>query len=230
MDEINDEFLFVSDEKECLIGCLTLQEIRHVLAKEGTLDKAAAEVVCGNIPCLKKGCHIGTVIDSFLASGRAVFPIVDEEGKICDFLTKQQLHYSLLSDNRKEWEGEFLHEKDGSTEYDVYSRPWGFYKTLAMNDYFQTKIICVHPDSQLSLQSHFKREEHWIVTHGRGMVQLGEEMIPVEKGSTLFIPKECKHRLINTDKTESLILIEVQLGEYFGEDDIVRYEDIYGRV
>lgn len=230
MDKNNDDFLFVTDAEGHLNGCLSIQEVRHALAKEGTLDKTVAEVACSDVACVKKGSHISTFIECFLSEEVSVLPILDEEGKICDYLTKQQLHYSLLSDNRKEWEGTFLHTEDRSIDYDVYGRPWGFYKTLAMNNYFQTKIICVHPDSQLSLQSHFKREEHWIVTHGTGTVQLGEEIIPVKKGSTLFIPKECKHRLTNTDRTESLILIEVQLGEYFGEDDIVRYEDIYGRV
>lgn len=113
---------------------------------------------------------------------------------------------------------------------EIYIRPWGHYQTLAINEYFQTKVISVNPGAQLSLQSHFKREEHWVVAHGTGTVQLGDELIPVEKGSSLFIPKECKHRITNADTKESLVFIEVQLGEYFGEDDIVRYEDIYGRV
>lgn len=113
---------------------------------------------------------------------------------------------------------------------EIYNRPWGYYQTLAINEYFQTKIICVNPGAQLSLQSHFKREEHWVVTHGTGTVQLGDEIISVKNGSTVFIPKECKHRMTNTDETEELIVIEVQMGEYFGEDDIVRYEDVYGRV
>lgn len=106
----------------------------------------------------------------------------------------------------------------------------GFFKTTVLNDYFQSKIIHVKPQAALSLQMHNHREEHWIVVHGAGKVQIGESFIQVQGGSSLFIPKGCKHRLINTSKTESLVLTEVQIGDYFGEDDIIRFEDNYGRV
>ena len=79
-------------------------------------------------------------------------------------------------------------------------------------------------------QSHHRREESWTVTNGVGTVQLGDKIIEIKKGSTLYIPRECKHRLTNTDPKETLVVIEVQLGDYFGEDDIVRYDDVYGRV
>lgn len=111
----------------------------------------------------------------------------------------------------------------------VNERPWGTFRILDVNDYSQTKTITVYPGAQLSLQSHEKREEYWIVTHGNGIVQLNGEDIVIKAGSMVFIPKDSKHRLINTDEKESLLVIEVQQGEYFGEDDIVRYDDIYGR-
>lgn len=81
----------------------------------------------------------------------------------------------------------------------------------------------------MSLQSHNHREEYWIVVHGIGIVQLDASFFPVTCGSSVFIPKGCKHKLTNTDKKENLIITEVQIGDYFGEDDIIRYEDIYGR-
>ena len=99
-----------------------------------------------------------------------------------------------------------------------------------MNNYCQAKIICVYPKSQLSLQSHDHREEHWIVAHGEGQVQIGESYLDAKCGSVFFIPKGCKHRLTNTHESEYLILTELQIGDYFGEDDIHRYEDIYGRM
>ena len=98
------------------------------------------------------------------------------------------------------------------------------------NEYFQSKIISIKPGGELSLQSHERREEYWVIAHGSGSVQLAESWIEVHCGSTLFVPKGCKHRLINTDRTESLIVTEVQIGDYFGEDDIERYEDRYGRI
>ena len=115
-------------------------------------------------------------------------------------------------------------------DHEIFQRPWGFYKTTVMNSYFQSKIISVNPQSQLSLQSHNHREEHWIIAHGKGIVQIDNSVIPIQRGSYMFIPKGARHRLTNTDEKESLIVTEVQIGDYFGEDDIIRYEDIYGRV
>ena len=68
------------------------------------------------------------------------------------------------------------------------------------------------------------------MVHGKGTVQIDDSVLNVTCGSSVFIPKGCKHRLTNTDKAENLIITEVQIGDYFGEDDIIRYEDVYGRV
>ena len=113
---------------------------------------------------------------------------------------------------------------------EIFPRPWGFYKTTVLNDYYQSKVISVKPGGQLSLQSHNHREEHWIVVHGTGEVRLDESVLQVHTGSSVFIPKGAKHRLKNLDEKENLIISEVQIGDYLGEDDIIRYEDIYGRV
>lgn len=118
---------------------------------------------------------------------------------------------------------------DSVVDYEIFQRPWGFYKTTILNDYFQSKVISVKPGQQLSLQSHNHREEYWIVAHGTGTVQIEKSIINVSCGSSLFIPMGAKHRLTNTDERENLIITEVQIGDYLGEDDIVRYEDIYGR-
>ena len=118
---------------------------------------------------------------------------------------------------------------DSVVDYEIFQRPWCFYKTTVLNDYFQSKVISVKPGQQLSLQSHTHREEHWIVAHGTGTVQIEKSIINVSCGSSLFIPMGAKHRLTNTDEKENLIITEVQIGDYLGEDDIVRYEDIYGR-
>ena len=99
-----------------------------------------------------------------------------------------------------------------------------------LNDYYQSKVLSVRPGGQLSLQSHSRREEHWVVVHGTGLVQLDESLVNVTCGSSVFIPKGARHRLINTDDAETLIINEVQIGDYLGEDDIIRYEDEYGRV
>lgn len=107
-------------------------------------------------------------------------------------------------------------------------RPWGQYEVLRDSETFKSKVIRVNPQSQLSYQSHAKRAEHWIITQGQGEVILDDQVIPVKAGSHVHIPVKAKHRIRNTGN-QALEFIEVQLGTYFGEDDIVRYSDDYGR-
>jgi mannose-1-phosphate guanylyltransferase/mannose-6-phosphate isomerase len=107
-------------------------------------------------------------------------------------------------------------------------RPWGWYEGLDRGDRFQVKRIMVKPGAQLSLQSHFHRAEHWIVVLGTLQVTIdGEERLLSENEST-YIPVGARHRLANPGRIPAF-LIEVQSGAYLGEDDIVRYEDLYGR-
>ena len=154
---------------------------------------------------------------------------MNEDGRLVNLITKNQLHALLLQDMHADINYEFMTLDDSVVDYEIFQRPWGFYKTTLLNDYFQSKVISVKPRQQLSLQSHNHREEHWIVAHGKGIVQIEKSFINVSCGSSLFIPMGAKHRLTNTDEKENLIISEVQIGDYLGEDDIVRYEDIYGR-
>jgi mannose-1-phosphate guanylyltransferase/mannose-6-phosphate isomerase len=108
-------------------------------------------------------------------------------------------------------------------------RPWGTYTTLKTEDGYQVKRITVAPGQKLSLQYHHKRAEHWVVTQGQAIVQIGDEEYETGPGEHRYIPLGEKHRLANIGDTE-LVLIEVQVGAYLGEDDIVRLDDDYGRV
>ena len=107
-------------------------------------------------------------------------------------------------------------------------RPWGHYETLSLGDRFQVKSIVVKPGGQLSLQSHVHRSEHWVVVEGTASVSIGREEKLVSENQSVYIPLGEIHRLANHGKVP-LQLIEVQTGAYLGEDDIVRYEDIYQR-
>ena len=107
-------------------------------------------------------------------------------------------------------------------------RPWGGYEILAEGDGFKVKHIWVEPGEILSLQSHKKREEHWTIVKGKGRMELDSDKFNVNVGDNIIIKREQKHRIGNIGK-EILEFIEVQLGEYLGEDDIIRYEDKYGR-
>lgn len=107
-------------------------------------------------------------------------------------------------------------------------RPWGAYETIDIEDRFQVKRITVSPLQKLSLQSHHHRAEHWIVVKGTARVTRGEEEFLLSENESTYIPIGTKHRLENPGKIP-LELIEVQSGTYLGEDDIERFDDVYGR-
>jgi mannose-1-phosphate guanylyltransferase / mannose-6-phosphate isomerase len=108
-------------------------------------------------------------------------------------------------------------------------RPWGWYDNIDESDRFKVKRIMVKPGASLSLQKHQHRAEHWIVVKGTATVTCGERVSGLSENQSIYIPLGEKHRLENRG-ADNLEIIEVQTGSYLGEDDIVRYEDIYGRV
>ena len=107
-------------------------------------------------------------------------------------------------------------------------RPWGWFESLALGERFQVKRICVNPGAALSLQSHKYRSEHWIVVEGTAKVTINEQAKLVTEGQSVFVPLAAKHRMENPGSS-LMVLIEVQIGNYLGEDDIIRYEDMYSR-
>jgi mannose-1-phosphate guanylyltransferase/mannose-1-phosphate guanylyltransferase/mannose-6-phosphate isomerase len=107
-------------------------------------------------------------------------------------------------------------------------RPWGAYDSIDSGERFQVKRITVKPGAKLSLQKHYHRAEHWIVVKGTALVTNGDEVTLLTENQSTYIPIGVAHRLENPGKFD-LELIEVQSGSYLGEDDIVRYEDTYGR-
>jgi len=120
-------------------------------------------------------------------------------------------------------------EDEAAVYHQTVHRPWGSYSILEDAPDCKVKRLVVKPGQVLSLQSHNRRAEHWTVVRGMAKVRLGEKEFILNANESTFIPVETRHRLENPG-TEDVHLIEVQTGDYFGEDDIVRYEDIYGRV
>ncbi|WP_338664296.1 mannose-1-phosphate guanylyltransferase/mannose-6-phosphate isomerase [Pararoseomonas sp. SCSIO 73927] len=108
-------------------------------------------------------------------------------------------------------------------------RPWGHYEGLIQGERFQVKKILVRPGQKLSLQKHFHRAEHWVVVNGTAIVERDAEKILLRENESVYLPLGCVHRMENPGMIP-LTLIEVQSGSYLGEDDIVRFEDTYGRV
>jgi len=120
-----------------------------------------------------------------------------------------------------------MKRSEHQTHQRVY-RPWGSYETVEHGDRFQVKRLTVNPGATLSLQMHHHRSEHWIVVQGTAKVTCGEAEFIVHENESTYIPIGSKHRLANPGKIP-LQLIEVQVGSYLGEDDIVRFQDAYGR-
>jgi mannose-1-phosphate guanylyltransferase len=117
-------------------------------------------------------------------------------------------------------------ERKGSI---VEERPWGKFEVFADEKEYKVKRLTVYPKGKLSLQSHKHRSENWVVVRGTAKVINGDKEIILRESESTFIPVGNKHRLENPGE-ENVVLIEVQTGDYFGEDDIIRYEDIYNRL
>ena len=117
---------------------------------------------------------------------------------------------------------------DQATHFPKDHRPWGWFESLVVGSRFQVKRIHVHPGAALSLQSHFHRSEHWIVVEGTAQVTVDDEVQLVTENQSVYIPLGAVHRMENPGKVP-MVLIEVQTGSYVGEDDIIRYEDVYSR-
>jgi len=116
-----------------------------------------------------------------------------------------------------------------ATEHPFETRPWGRFEILADEKEYKAKKITIDPGAQLSYQSHAHRSEHWVMISGEAVVVLDEKSIPLAPGQFVHIPIGSKHRIRNPG-AQPLIFVEVQTGNYFGEDDIVRYKDDYNRI
>lgn len=121
-----------------------------------------------------------------------------------------------------------LKDEEITSHHVFENRPWGRFEILHDEPYFKSKIIRVEPGRKISYQSHAKRAEHWVIVKGEAVVTLDDKEHVLKQGQHIFIPQQSKHRIYNP--TGSMVeFIEVQIGSYFGEDDITRYQDDYGR-
>jgi len=132
-----------------------------------------------------------------------------------------------LSHNIKDIVSELDH-RDEVRNHTHVNRPWGFFKVLEKRDNYQVKKINIKPHAKISLQKHMHRSEHWVVVKGTATVTKGKDVLEIQENESIYIPVEEIHRLENKTNKE-LEIIEVQTGKYLGEDDIIRYEDLYHR-
>lgn len=120
-----------------------------------------------------------------------------------------------------------------ATDYkkgDSDTRPWGTWEVLESGAHYCVKKITVNPEAILSLQLHNYRAEHWVIAEGEAMIVLGEDILYRKADEAVYIPVKTKHRIKNNSTDKKLVFIEIQTGETLDENDIVRFEDSYGRV
>ncbi len=218
-------FLIILDGQRRAYGTLTDGDLRRAFIRGADVRSQIDEICTHQFQSVTTADDISVATELFKKTEIHFIPILDEMGRLVNILTKSQLQALLLHDLHADLTYDFLKLDEKIVDDEIYHRPWGFYKTSILNAYFRSKIISVKPCEKLSLQAHNHREEYWTVVHGEGIVQIEQSYLHVHCGSMLFIPKGAKHRLTNTSKDQSLIVTEVQIGDYLGEDDIIRYED-----
>ena len=230
IDLNNRGFLIVTNYTDTVVGTLTDGDIRRSFISGATTASTVRNVYQKQFKKVSTDDGIEKIIELFKSSKIEFLPIVEKNGKLRNIITKTNMHTLLLEDIAFNLDYNFLGLDDTLLEHEIYNRPLGLYKTTFLNNYARSKIIMVNPRGILSLQEHRHREEHWVIINGKGVVTLGDSIKSVNAGDFIYIPKGCKHRLENPSETEYLMVAEVQLGDYFGEDDIIRYEDVYGRM
>ena len=200
----------------------------------GTWESIKTTLDASNTSTVKaKGTHLGSSNNYILSSlpehsistiGLKDITIVHTHDHTLIMKTSESQKVSQLYDKLE-------NENSLSTrESQIGYRPWGRYETLHLSKDFRIKKIYVKPLQKLSLQNHQHREETWTVLSGSAKATRNEETITLSKGESIFIPKTAKHRLENPDKSNELVILEYQKGDYLGEDDIQRFDDDYSRI
>lgn len=227
IDKNKKGFLVVINEKQKVIGITTEGDIRRELIQKSNL----LESIPYNKDFIKifEDENFTLLFDLFKSEKINYIPILSKDMELINIVSKKQFHVMLLKDIEYDLQ-KLPKVNENELDFEVFPRPWGFYKSTLLAQHVQSKIITVFPQGELSLQKHKRREEHWIIIKGEGKIILEESTLKVEQGRYIYIPTGCKHKIINSSTKENLIFAEVQLGDYFGEDDIIRYEDKYGRI
>lgn len=221
-------FLICLDDRNCILGLITDGDIRRAFLNDLTISSSVSKVINRHFEYLNINSTFEQVCKKFKLKEIDFLPIVDGNMKLVNVITKKQFHIFLLENINFDLKYDFSKFDNHLLFHEIYNKPWGYYKSTILTLYAQGKVITVFPNSELSLQEHKKREEHWIIAVGHGKVVLDESLIDIYPGKYIYIPKGSKHQIINNSK-KNIIFLEVQLGEYFGEDDIIRYNDKYGR-
>ena len=229
MIDINQGGFLVVLEDDCPIAVITDGDLRRAIISGSNLEDQIKDFTSEDFKLLSGEMDFYSIAETFNLLTINFIPITDSEGKLLDIITKEQFEASVLLNESLHSEGRMDKKIIEDLYHQIVPKPWGYYKTTLLTSDYQSKILCINPEQSISLQSHNFREEHWVNVKGNGEVIIDDSIKEFLPGNYVHIPKGSKHRLINKSKTEKLIVNEVQLGTNFDEDDIVRYEDNYGR-
>ena len=230
MEKYSIKYMLVADESKKIIGTMTDGDIRRSIIHNHILTEPVEDVCNKNFKFIYNSASFKEIIHIFKERKYGFLPILNDQGHLVNLITPEIAKLLLLTNKTQSIDFDFEELNNTPLEYEMAYKPWGYYKTMVLNEMFQSKVIYILPNQSISLQSHKKREEHWTIITGQGKVQLDEKIYPVHPGDTIDISVGQKHRIINTSEKDMLIFSEIQLGDYFGEDDIQRYDDQYGRI
>ena len=217
-------FLVVVNEG-CFSGTLTDGDIRRALINGANLETAIIEIYNRSCETLSIYNDMSDLIKTLSEPKIKFIPIVDDYGKLINVITERQLQLALLHNLKVGLTYDFSSLDESALDYSIVAKPWGFYRTTVINDFYQSKVLQLLPEASISLQRHKLREEYWITVYGEGEAIIGDSVKGLYPGTDIFIPKNCIHRLTNSSCIETLVVVEVQLGESFDEDDIERFSD-----
>ena len=178
----------------------------------------------GSMPELIQNGLNGFIVSDVSQAVEAVHKVTDLSRKACREVAEERFSKTRMVEEYLKVYYRILDETKREDH-----RPWGYYQVLSDLPDHKVKRITVYPGKRLSLQRHQRRSEHWTVVHGTAQVTRDSQQIVVKAGKSVDIPLRAIHRVFNPG-TESLVFIEVQMGDYFGEDDIERLEDDFGRI
>jgi mannose-6-phosphate isomerase-like protein (cupin superfamily)/predicted transcriptional regulator len=222
-------FLIVISDANKACGTLTDGDVRRAMIAGIGLDDPIKDCYVTNFMSLQITDDISAAVNLFADVNLGFIPLLEEDGSLANIVTRNAFHALIIQEQAVSLRHDFLSVDETSIFHEYFYRPWGYYKTIAKNKIFHSKILLVKPKATLSLQMHKQRDEHWLIIDGFGTMQLGASVLLVRPGDHHFIPRETRHRVTNDSDSKNLLIVEIQFGEYFEEDDIYRFEDIYGR-
>jgi len=175
----------------------------------------------GSMPELIQNGSNGFIVNDLAAAVQAVDKISTLDRRACRDIVEQRFTCQRMAHEYVSVYHRVLEDRENY-------RPWGHYNNLLESNDHKIKELVIDPGERLSLQKHRRRAEHWTVVSGEALVTVGEKEIPLKPGQSVDVPKGAVHRIMNPGHVQ-LVMVEVQMGDYFGEDDIIRLEDDYDR-